>query len=168
VGNEPPSAKPYRVFIITASDRCARGEAADESGPVIQQLAEAAGYTIAGRSILPDDQKGLEDELKRICDLNAADLILTTGGTGFSPRDLMPEAVAAVAERPVPGIPEALRQYSMTITTRAMFSRAAAGIRSRTLIINLPGSPRAVREQLAYIIDSLRHGLDMLTGAGEK
>jgi molybdenum cofactor synthesis domain-containing protein len=167
MGNEPPSARPYRVHIITASDRCARGEAVDESGPAIRRIAEAAGYAVAGYTLLPDDRQGLEDELKRVCDQHAADLILTAGGTGFSPRDLMPEAAAAVIERPAPGIPEALRQYSMTITRRAMFSRAAAGIRGRTLIINLPGSPRAVQEQLSFIIDELRHGLDMLTGAPE-
>ena len=163
MGNEEASARAYRVFIITASDRCARGERPDESGPVIRQIAGAAGYIPAGYTLLPDDQAGLEAELRRICDENLADLILSTGGTGFSPRDRMPEATMAVAERPVPGIPEALRQYSLTITKRAMLSRAAAAIRGRTLIINLPGSPKAVREQLSFIIDELRHGLDMLS-----
>ncbi|MDR1970300.1 MAG: MogA/MoaB family molybdenum cofactor biosynthesis protein [Treponema sp.] len=166
MGNEAPSGRSYRVSIITASDRCARGERIDESGPVIRQIAEDAGYVIAGYTLLSDDQGGLEAELRRICDGNLADLILTTGGTGFSPRDRAPEALAAAAERQVPGIPEALRQYSMTLTKRAMLSRAAAGIRGRTLIVNLPGSPRAVREQLSFIIDELRHGLDMLTGSG--
>ncbi|MDR0399717.1 MAG: MogA/MoaB family molybdenum cofactor biosynthesis protein [Treponema sp.] len=165
MGHEAPSARSYRVFILSASDRCARGEGVDASGPLIRQIAEAAGYTVAGYTLLSDDQDGLERELRRICDQNGADLILTTGGTGFSPRDRMPEATAAVAERPVPGIPEALRQYSMSITPRAMLSRAAAGIRGRTLIVNLPGSPRAVREQLSFLINELRHGLDMLTGA---
>ncbi|MDR2748245.1 MAG: MogA/MoaB family molybdenum cofactor biosynthesis protein [Treponema sp.] len=164
MGREEPSARVYRVFIITASDRCARGELPDESGPMIRRIAEAGGYTFAGYTLLPDDQAGLEAEMRRICDENLADLILTTGGTGFSPRDQMPEATMAAAERPVPGIPEALRQYSLTITKRAMLSRAAAAIRRRTLIVNLPGSPRAVREQLSFIIDELRHGLDMLTG----
>jgi molybdenum cofactor synthesis domain-containing protein len=164
VGNEAPSNRVYRVCIITASDRCTRGERIDESGPLIRQIAGAAGYTIAGYILLPDDQGGLEAELRRICDGNLADLILTTGGTGFSPRDRMPEATLAVAERLVPGIPEALRQYSMGLTRRAMLSRAAAAIRGRTLIVNLPGSPGAVREQLSFIMDELRHGLDMLTG----
>jgi molybdenum cofactor synthesis domain-containing protein len=164
MGNEEASAKAYRVFIITASDRCARGERPDESGPLIRQIAGAAGYAPVGYTLLSDDQGGLEAEMRRICDENLADLILTTGGTGFSPRDRMPEATMAVAERPVPGIPEALRQYSLTITKRAMLSRAAAAIRRRTLIVNLPGSPRAVREQLSFIIDDLRHGLDMLRG----
>jgi molybdenum cofactor synthesis domain-containing protein len=164
MGNEEASARAYRVFIITASDRCARGERPDESGPVIRQIANAAGYVSAGYTLLSDDQPGLEAEMRRICDENLADLILTTGGTGFSPRDRMPEATMAVAERPVPGIPEALRQYSLAITKRAMLSRAGAAIRGRTLIINLPGSPKAVREQLSFIIDDLRHGLDMLAG----
>jgi molybdenum cofactor synthesis domain-containing protein len=164
MGNEEPSARAYRVFVITASDRCARGERPDESGPLIRRVAGAAGYVPAGHALLPDDRAGLEAEMRRICDENRADLILTTGGTGFSPRDQMPEATAAVAERLVPGIPEALRQYSLTITKRAMLSRAAAAIRGRTLIVNLPGSPKAVREQLSFIIDELRHGLDMLTG----
>jgi molybdenum cofactor synthesis domain-containing protein len=163
MGNEPPSDRAYRVFIITASDRCARGEATDESGPLIRQIAGDAGYLPAGYTLLPDDQPALEAEMRRICDENRADLILTTGGTGFSPRDRMPEATMAVAERPVPGIPEALRQYSLAITKRAMLSRGAAAIRGRTLIVNLPGSPKAVREQLPLIIDELRHGLDMLT-----
>jgi molybdenum cofactor synthesis domain-containing protein len=164
MGNEAPSGRVYRVSIITASDRSARGERIDESGPVIRQIALAAGYTVTGCTLLPDDQEGLEAELRRICDGNLADLILTTGGTGFSPRDRMPEATAAVADRPVPGIPEALRQYSLAITKRAMLSRAAAAIRGKTLIVNLPGSPKAVRENLSFIIDELRHGLDMLTG----
>jgi molybdenum cofactor synthesis domain-containing protein len=164
MGNEAPSSRVYRVSIITSSDRSARGERLDESGPVIREIALAGGYTIAGYTLLPDDQGGLEAELRRICDGNLSDLILTTGGTGFSPRDRMPEATVAVADRLVPGIPEALRQYSMALTKRAMLSRAAAAIRGKTLIVNLPGSPKAVREQLAFIIDELRHGLDMLTG----
>jgi molybdenum cofactor synthesis domain-containing protein len=160
MGNEEPSGRAYRVSVITASDRGAAGERADESGPVIRRIAGAAGFVIAGYTLLPDDQDGLEAELRRICDGNLADLVLTTGGTGFSPRDRMPEATLAVAERLVPGIPEAMRQHS--ITRRAMLSRAVAGIRGKTLIINLPGSPRAVEECLSCVIDELRHGLDML------
>jgi molybdenum cofactor synthesis domain-containing protein len=155
---------PYRVAIITASDKGSRGEREDKSGDLIREIAEAAGYTVTSRVILPDEQKLLEDELKRLCDGNCADLVLTTGGTGFSPRDCMPEATAAVAERLVPGITEAMRMQSMGITKRAMLSRAAAAIRGRTLIINLPGSPKAVRENLEFIISELKHGLDMLTG----
>jgi molybdenum cofactor synthesis domain-containing protein len=156
--------KAYRVGIVTASDKGARGEREDVSGQVIREIAEAAGYVVTSYRLLPDDQDALEEELKRLCDGGLADLVLTTGGTGFSQRDCMPEATAAVAERLVPGIPEALRQYSLSITKRAMLSRAAAGIRGQTLIVNLPGSPKAVREHLTYLIPELPHGLDMLTG----
>ncbi|MDR3248436.1 MAG: MogA/MoaB family molybdenum cofactor biosynthesis protein [Treponema sp.] len=162
------SESPYRVAIITASDRGSRGEREDLSGPVIREIAEAHGYTVVSYVLLPDDRNLLEDELKRLCDKGIADLVLSTGGTGFSPRDCMPEATLAVADRIAPGIPEAMRQHSLTITKRAMLSRAAAAIRGLTLIINLPGSPKAVREHLEFVIDELRHGLDVLTGqAGE-
>ncbi|MDR2483960.1 MAG: MogA/MoaB family molybdenum cofactor biosynthesis protein [Treponema sp.] len=154
----------YRLGIITASDKGFRGEREDRSGQVIREIAEAKGYTVASYRLLPDEQTILEQEMKRLCDEQQVDLVLTTGGTGFSPRDCMPEATLAVAERPVPGIPEALRQYSMAITKRAMLSRASAGIRGKTLIINLPGSPKAVQEHLEYLIDELGHGLGILTG----
>jgi molybdenum cofactor synthesis domain-containing protein len=159
-----PGSHAYRVWIITASDKGSRGEREDTSGALIREITGAAGYKTAGYTLLPDDQRGLENEMKRICDGGLADLILTTGGTGFSPRDRMPEATLAVAERLVPGIPEAMRAQSMGITKRAMLSRAAAGIRGQTLIINLPGSPRAIQENLEYLIADLRHGLDILTG----
>ena len=106
----------------------------------------------------------LSERMKEIADSNAAELILTTGGTGFSPRDIMPEATEDIVDRRVPGIPEAMRAYSMTITKRAMLSRATAGIRKKTLIINLPGSPKAVKESLEYIIDALGHGIEIMTG----
>jgi molybdenum cofactor synthesis domain-containing protein len=154
----------YRVWIITASDKGSRGEREDQSGKVIGEISEKSGYAVAGRTLLPDDREGLEKEMRRICDGGLADLILTTGGTGFSPRDQMPEATIAASDRLAPGIPEAIRQYSLSITKRAMLSRAAAGIRGKTLIVNLPGSPRAVRENLEYIIEELNHGLDILTG----
>ena len=157
-------AAPYRVWVITASDRGSKGEREDLSGPLIREFVTAAGYTGAGYTLLPDDEEGLSQELMRICDGGLADLILTTGGTGFSPRDRMPEATLAVAERLAPGIAEAMRLQSMGITKRAMLSRAVAAIRGRTLIINLPGSPKAVKENLSYIITELRHGLDILTG----
>ncbi|MDR0761406.1 MAG: MogA/MoaB family molybdenum cofactor biosynthesis protein [Treponema sp.] len=162
--SESHSNPPYRAAIITASDKGARGEREDLSGGVIQELIEGRGYVVVSKVILPDERALLEGELRRLCDNALADLVLTTGGTGFSHRDCMPEATAAVADRMVPGISEALRQHSLTLTKRAMLSRAAAAIRGSALIVNLPGSPRAVRESLEFIIDELRHGLDILTG----
>jgi molybdenum cofactor synthesis domain-containing protein len=154
----------YRVAIITLSDKGSRGARGDKSGPLIRQIVEAAGYRVESGVILSDEPELLENELTRLCDEGLADLILTTGGTGFSPRDRAPEATLAVAERLVPGIAEAMRQQSRSITKRAMLSRAVSVIRKKTLIINLPGSPRAVKENLEYIITELRHGLDILTG----
>jgi molybdenum cofactor synthesis domain-containing protein len=155
---------PYRVAIITVSDKASRGEREDKSGPLIREIVEAAGYQAASYAILPDEQELLEKEMRRICDENLADLILTSGGTGFSPRDRSPEATLAIAERLAPGIAEAMRCRSMEITGRAMLGRAVSVIRKKTLIINLPGSPKAVKENLQYIIGELRHGLDILTG----
>jgi molybdenum cofactor synthesis domain-containing protein len=158
------SRHPYRVGIVVSSDRSSRGEQEDLSGPLIREMVEAEGFLVANSTLLPDEQALLEAELRHLCDGRLVDLILTTGGTGFSPRDLMPEATTAVAERLVPGIGEAMRLNSLNITPRAMLSRGIAAIRGETLIINLPGSPKAVRENLGFIISTLRHGLDMLTG----
>ncbi len=153
-----------RAAIITASDSGYRGEREDLSGPAIKEILEREGYEVISMDILPDDQVMLAGKLQEIADSEKAELILTTGGTGFSERDVIPEATEEVIERKVPGIPEAIRAYSMTITKRAMLSRATAGIRGKTLIINLPGSPKAVRESLEYIIDALAHGLEILSG----
>jgi molybdenum cofactor synthesis domain-containing protein len=154
----------YRVAVITLSDKGAAGEREDVSGRVICEMVEAAGYTVVEQTLLSDERMLLEAALRRIADTNAADLILTTGGTGFSPRDTTPEATLAVAERLVPGIAEAMRAASMAVTKRAMLSRAVSVIRKRTLIVNLPGSPKAVRENLSFILDALEHGLDILSG----
>lgn len=153
-----------RVAIITSSDSGYRGEREDLSGKVIKEIAEANGYTVVSMSLLPDEAQMLSETMIEIADQNKADLILTTGGTGFSQRDCMPEATKAVIEREVPGIPEAMRACSAQFTKRAMLSRAAAGIRKSTLIINLPGSPKAVRECLEFIITELSHGIEILTG----
>lgn len=153
-----------RAAIITASDPGYRGEREDLSGPAIKEILEREGYKVISMDILPDDQVMLAGKMQEIADSEKAELILTTGGTGFSERDVIPEATEEVIERKVPGIPEAIRAYSMTITKRAMLSRATAGIRGKTLIINLPGSPKAVRESLEYIIDALAHGLEILSG----
>jgi len=154
----------YRVWVITSSDKGFKGEREDQSGPLVKEMAVAAGYNAVGYTLLPDEQEELEKELKRICDEGLAELILTTGGTGFSKRDRVPEATLAVAERLAPGIAEAMRSQSMGITKRAMLSRAVSVIRKNTLIINLPGSPKAAGENLGFIIDELRHGLDILNG----
>ncbi len=153
-----------RAAIITLSDSSHAGRREDKSGPVIAELLTAAGYTVTETLLLPDGVEPLAGELRRICDNGAADLVLTTGGTGFSPRDLTPEATRSVVERPTPGIPEAMRRLSLDITPRAMLTRAEAGIRNRTLIVNLPGSPKAVRECLEYILPPLEHGLEILLG----
>lgn len=153
-----------RAAIITSSDSGYRGEREDVSGKVIQEILEANGYQVVSMVLLPDEQLMLGDAMRAIADNGEADLILTTGGTGFSQRDCMPEATRSVIEREVPGIPEAMRAYSLQFTKRAMLSRAAAGIRKSTLIINLPGSPKAVRECLEYIITELRHAIEILVG----
>jgi molybdenum cofactor synthesis domain-containing protein len=153
-----------RAAILTSSDSGYAGVREDKSGPVIREILEANGYEVVYTVLLPDDRQMLAQEMARIADEHVAELLLTTGGTGFSPRDCMPEATADISERSVPGIPEAIRAYSMTITPRAMLSRAAAGIRKTTLIVNLPGSPKAVRESLEYIIPALGHGLEIMTG----
>ena len=140
-----------RAAIITASDSGYRGEREDLSGPAIKEILEREGYEVISMDILPDDQVMLAGKMQEIADSEKAELILTTGGTGFSERDVTPEATEEVIERKVPGIP-------------AMLSRATAGIRGKTLIINLPGSPKAVRESLEYIIDALAHGLEILSG----
>ncbi len=154
----------FKAAILTASDKGSRGEREDLSGPAIQEMIEPEGYTVTEYKIVPDDQETLESEMKRIADEGIADIIFTTGGTGFSMRDVTPEATIAVSDRLVPGIPEAMRAYSMTITNKAMLSRAAAGIRKQTLIVNMPGSPKAVKESLEFILPPLRHGLEILLG----
>lgn len=153
-----------RVAILTSSDSGYAGEREDVSGPLIEKIVVEHGYEVTKYTILPDDREQLARWLQETADGGEADLILTTGGTGFSPRDCMPEATQMVTERMVPGIPEAMRAYSMQFTKRAMLSRQVAGIRGETLIVNLPGSPKAVRECLEYIIEELKHGLEILQG----
>ena len=156
----------YRAGIVTLSYKGAAGEREDKSGAVIREILEAAGYEVAAQSLLPDEGEALKKELIRLSDQVQCDLVLTTGGTGFSRRDVTPEATMAVAERNAPGIAEAIRACSMTVTKRAMLSRGVSVIRGGTLIINLPGSPKAVRESLEYVLDTLPHGLDILSGRG--
>ena len=154
----------YTAAVITLSDKGFAGEREDKSGPLIQEMLQKAGYAVAEMLLLPDEQAQLETELKRLADKEQVNLILTTGGTGFSRRDITPEATAAVCDRMARGIAEAIRGYSMTITKRAMLSRAESGIRKGTLIVNLPGSPKAVKEALEFILPELDHGLGILCG----
>ena len=154
----------FRVAIICMSDKGSKVEREDISTKVIEEITIKNGYEVVKKILIPDEYEEIQKNLIEICDNNQADLIITTGGTGFAKRDITPEATESVIERKVPGISEAIRNYSMTITKRAMLSRGVSGIRKETLIINLPGSPKAVRESLEYIISELWHGLEILTG----
>ena len=158
----PDPGRPFRAAVITLSDRASRGERADESGPAAVQMLEEAGYEIIETVLLPDEPEQLKKALCRLADQRQADLILTSGGTGFSSRDRTPEATLAVADRNAPGIAEYIRMRSMEITDRAMLSRGVSVIRGSTLIVNLPGSPKAVRESLGMILNALDHGLKVL------
>ncbi len=152
----------YKTAIITLSDSAVSGGRADESGPAIAAALPVDSYTVHSTHVLPDDAEKLKALLEHLCDAEKVDLILTTGGTGFAKRDVTPEATLAVAERNAPGIAEAIRAMSMQYTKRAMLSRGVSVIRGETLIINLPGSPKAVRECMSFIMDSVGHGLDIL------
>lgn len=155
----------YRVAIITLSDTASKGERIDESGRVIAEIVRNEGYEVVFQKIIPDEGAMLEALLCGLADNNEADLILTTGGTGFSKRDNTPEATRQVIERETPGISEAMRYRSLQVTPRGMLSRGVSGIRKDALIVNLPGSPKAVRECLEYAIGALGHGLDILKGS---
>lgn len=154
----------YRAAVLTVSDRSFKGERPDAGGPLVAELLEKAGYEVIHRAIVPDEQDQIEETLRDIADSGEVQLLVTTGGTGFAPRDVTPEATLAVCERMTPGIPEAMRYASMQVTNRAMLSRAQAGIRKGTLIINLPGSPKAAKENLEAVLPALAHGLEMLSG----
>lgn len=154
------------VGIITASDKGAKGEREDQSGKEIENLVKEINGTVIDYRVLPDDQEVLSKAMIEMIDELGVGLLLTTGGTGFSPRDVTPEATLAVIERGVPGLPEAMRRESFAISPRAMLSRAVAGIRGKCLIVNLPGSPKAVRECLQIILPVLPHALEILRGLG--
>lgn len=148
--------------ILTVSDRSARGERPDASGPALATLVEAHGWRVARRDILPDDEMMLRETLCMWADSGEVDVILTTGGTGFAPRDVTPEATRAVVERLTPGLDEAMRAASLAVTPHAMLSRAVSGIRKRTLIINLPGSPKGATENLQVVLPALEHAIRLL------
>jgi molybdenum cofactor synthesis domain-containing protein len=158
----------YTVAVLTISDKGHAGEREDASGKAIAALVEQHGYTVTHHGILPDNEALISAELRRLCDGRLADVIFTTGGTGFAERDITPEATLAILERLCPGITEAMRAFSFGVTKRAMFSRAVAGIRGKTLIVNLPGSPKAVRECLELVLPDFAHGLDILKGSANE
>lgn len=160
----PDENRAFTAAVITLSDKGYAGEREDKSGPLVQHMLEEEGYEVIESLLLPDEKIRLENELRRLADQRQVNVILTTGGTGFSERDITPEATQAVCDRMAMGIAEAIRVYSLTVTDRAMLSRAVSGIRKKTLIVNLPGSPKAVREGLSYILPSLGHGLGVLRG----
>ena len=157
----------YSAAVITVSDKGYAGERADTSGPAVRAIAEENGFEVKYKSIIPDDMEMIKAELIKCADELKIGLVLTTGGTGFSPRDVTPEATLAVAHRNAPGIAEALRAQSLQITPRAMFSRGASVLRGKTLIVNLPGSPKAVEECLTFLLPHLGHGLEILSGQGD-
>lgn len=154
---------PMDAAVLTLSDKGACGERQDLSGAAVEELLTAAGYQVRERIILSDEQQLIEEKLVALSDKGIA-LVVTTGGTGFSLRDVTPEATANVVERLTPGIPEMMRALSMQVTHRAMLSRATAGIRKRTLIVNLPGSRKAAEECLGFVLPELRHGIEILRG----
>lgn len=156
----------YTAAVITVSDKGSRGERVDTSGPAVCGILRDKGWEVNYTSIIPDEAEEIKRELIRCADEKGIALIVTTGGTGFSPRDVTPEATLAVTERPAPGIAEAMRAESLKITPRGCLSRAAAGIRGRSLIVNLPGSEKAARENLLAVIDPIEHGVQMLLGSG--
>ena len=154
----------YTAAVLTVSDKGSAGEREDLGGPAVREMLELEGYQIEYSAIIPDERDVIESELIKCADELGVALAVTTGGTGFSPRDVTPEATLAVCARMAPGIPEAMRAESMKITNRACLARQQAGIRGATLIVNLPGSPKAAVENLAAVLPALEHGLEMLRG----
>ncbi len=156
----------YNAAVITVSDKGFRGERKDTSGPAVRELLEAAGFDVVYTEIVPDEAEMIRSELIQCADERNIALVITTGGTGFSPRDITPEATLSVIERETRGIPEAMRYASLQITPRGCLSRSAAGIRGKTLIVNLPGSEKAARENLSSVLEAICHGMDMLYSEG--
>ena len=156
----------YTAAVITVSDKGSRGERVDTSGPAVVKMLEEAGFEVVYASIIPDEMDQIKAELIACADEKKIGLVMTTGGTGFSQRDITPEATLAVVERETRGIPEAMRWASLQITPRGCLSRSAAGIRGKTLIVNLPGSEKAAKENLAAVLEAILHGMDMLFSDG--
>lgn len=158
----------YTAAVITVSDMGSRGLRQDTSGPAVRAMLEEAGFSVAHTAILPDEMEQISAELRNCADRRRIDLIVTTGGTGLSPRDVTPEATRAVLEREIPAIPVAMWMEGLKVTPRAMLSRAVAGIRGSSLLLNLPGSEKAARENLAAVIGALEHGLHMIAAEGHE
>ena len=156
--------RPFTAAVVTLSDKGARGEREDKSGPLIEKTLKEEGYDVVETLLLADEKAVIEHQLIRLADQRQVNVIFTTGGTGFAERDVTPEATIAVCDRMAPGIAEAMRSYSLQITPRAMLSRQTSGIRKKTLIVNMPGSPKACKEDLEFILPSLAHGLGILRG----
>lgn len=156
----------YKAAVITVSDKGSAGKRTDTAGPACQQILKDNGWEIVYTNIIPDEFDIISEELKRCADEKELTLVITTGGTGFSTRDVTPEATLAVCEREAKGIPEAMRAESMKITPMGMLSRAAAGLRGDTLIVNVPGSEKAAKENLQAVVAALNHGVEMITGKG--
>ena len=154
----------FTIGVITVSDKGAAGERKDTSGPLIEEMLKEIGGILNKYVIVPDDRDKIANTLRNMCDVDKLDVIFTTGGTGFSPRDLTPEATLDVIDRLAPGISEAIRMKSLNITPKAMLSRAVSGIRKQSLIVNLPGSPKGVKESLEVIMPALSHGIGILKG----
>jgi len=154
------------IAVLTSSDRCSRGEAEDVSGKLIAEMVKTIGGRTAAYDIVPDETAAIKEKLLHYCDTLKVNLVLTTGGTGFSGRDVTPEATAQVIEKPIPGLPELMRAEGLKKTKKAALSRGIAGIRGKTIIINLPGSPKAVKESLEAVLDLIPHSLEMLKGGG--
>ncbi len=155
-----------RIGVLTSSDTRAAGKAEDTSGKAIIGICKARGWIVSAYHVVPDDQEAIARAIIEMCDVDEVDVLLSTGGTGLGPRDICPETTLAHADREVPGIAEAIRAESMRVTSRAMLSRGVAAQRGRTLIINLPGSEKAVRESLGFVIDQLEHAVEMIAGGG--
>jgi molybdenum cofactor synthesis domain-containing protein len=155
-----------RIGIVTSSDSCAAGAKTDGSGPALQALCEERGWQVAGYRLCADDRTALAAAIVDLADVEGADVVFTTGGTGFSPRDVAPEATLDVCERMAPGISEHIRAESAKVTPRAMLSRGVAGLRGRTLVINVPGSVKAARESFGFVADQLEHAVEMMAGGG--
>lgn len=154
------------IAVLTSSDRCSRGEAEDVSGKLIGEMVKPIGGRVAAYDIAPDEVPAIKEKLLRYCDELKVDLVITTGGTGFSGRDVTPEATAQAIERNIPGLPELMRAEGLKKTKKAALSRGICGIRGNTIILNLPGSPKAVKENLEAVLDLIPHALEMLRGGG--